>query len=304
LIALKGGDTKPEPWIPGDVASYMAFQWDLNRTYRTITDLYDKIRGDGSFAELVKTGFETPTGIDLAKEILPALGTRVTYVTRIEKPVTAASQEHLLAVHLKDPDAVAKALDTMFHKNETRLTQVSFSGKQYYRIKRRERSPEPPPSAENRPSVENQPETRPEAPRPCFGIVDDAFLITDREVLFQKVLATAETPGDSLGEALDFKLVVSKVGRRSGGVKPAMIAFTRPEEGMRFLYEMVTGERARENLRRGGERNAFFKSIHSAMESNPLPPFSVLEPYFAPAGALVVDDETGLHYMSFTLRRK
>ena len=43
--------------------------------------------------------------------------------------------------------------------------------------------------------------------------------------------------------------------------------------------------------------------VHSAMEANPLPPFSVLEQYFAPAGALMVDDETGLHYMSFTLRR-
>ena len=147
-------------------------------------------------------------------------------------------------------------------------------------------------------------ENRPEPPRPCFGVLDDAFLITEREVLYRKAVATAETPGDSLGEALDFKLVVSKIGRRSGGVKPAMIAFSRPEEGMRFLYEMVTGERARENIRRGGERNAFFKSVHSAMESNPLPPFSVLEQYFAPAGALMVDDETGLHYMSFTLRRK
>jgi hypothetical protein len=294
LIALKGGDTKPEPWVPGDAAGYMAFQWDLNRTYRTITQLYDRIRGEGSFAEMVKTGFEDPLGIDLSKDILPSLGTRLTLVNRFEKPVTAASQAHILAVHLKDPDTVAKALEKMFHKNETSLTQETFSGKQYYRIKGRERSPQPPPSGEN----------RPEPPRPCFGILGDAFLITEREVLYRKAVTTAETPGDSLGEALDFKLVVSKIGRRSGGVKPAMIAFNRPEEGMRFLYEMVTGDRAREGIRRQGERNPFFKSVNSAMEANPLPPFSVLEQYFAPGGALMVDDETGLHYMSFTLRRK
>ena len=67
LIALKSGDTKPEPWVPGDAAGYMAFQWDLNRTYRTVTEIYDRIRGEGSFADLVKSRFEDPTGIDLTK---------------------------------------------------------------------------------------------------------------------------------------------------------------------------------------------------------------------------------------------
>jgi hypothetical protein len=35
-----------------------------------------------------------------------------------------------------------------------------------------------------------------------------------------------------------------------------------------------------------------------------LPPFEVLQRYLAPGGTVVVDDETGLHYTDFSLRRK
>jgi hypothetical protein len=40
------------------------------------------------------------------------------------------------------------------------------------------------------------------------------------------------------------------------------------------------------------------------MDKNPLPPFSVLQKYFAPQGSMVIDDETGIHFMDFTLKRK
>ena len=40
------------------------------------------------------------------------------------------------------------------------------------------------------------------------------------------------------------------------------------------------------------------------LKDNPLPAFSVLAKYFAPGGGMMVNDETGIHYMTFTLKRK
>ena len=40
------------------------------------------------------------------------------------------------------------------------------------------------------------------------------------------------------------------------------------------------------------------------MDEQPLPPFAVLQRYLAPGGVTVTDDETGLHYTAFSLRRK
>jgi hypothetical protein len=90
----------------------------------------------------------------------------------------------------------------------------------------------------------------------------------------------------------------------AGGTKPAMLGFQRPEENMKFFYELATSDRAKSGLQRGAERNPFLKSVNSAMEKNPLPPFSVLQKYFAPQGSMVIDDETGIHLMDFTLKRK
>jgi hypothetical protein len=57
-------------------------------------------------------------------------------------------------------------------------------------------------------------------------------------------------------------------------------------------------------LRRRAENNPLFKSLDAALETHPLPPFAVLQRYLAPAGSLLLDDSTGLHYVSFALRRE
>ena len=73
---------------------------------------------------------------------------------------------------------------------------------------------------------------------------------------------------------------------------------------MRYLYDLATSDRAKTMLQRQSERNPFFKSVNSALEKHPLPPFSVIQKYLAPGGSMVVDDETGIHFMNFTLKRK
>ena len=82
------------------------------------------------------------------------------------------------------------------------------------------------------------------------------------------------------------------------------ITFNRPEEGMRFLYDLATGDEARGALSSRAGDNNFLQSVDSALKENPLPPFAVLSKYLAPGGGLVTNDETGFHYLGFTLKRK
>jgi len=83
-----------------------------------------------------------------------------------------------------------------------------------------------------------------------------------------------------------------------------MITFEQPEEGMRFLYDLVASDQTRDALARQAETNDFFKGIQGTLTDNPLPPFAVLSKYLAPGGSVLTDDDTGIHYMSFSLRRK
>lgn len=290
MIALESGDVEPEHWVPVDAASYTTLHWDIQKTYTTLANLYDSFREDGAFSRLVGGRIFGPTGIDFEKELLPALEGRVTLVTWIERPITFRSQALLLGLKLTDAEMVEKTLQKAFQQNAAGLAEETYLGKKYYQLRL-------PPQFEDRP-----PEERP--PMPCFGVVDDYLLLANNVGLYQRVVVTAADGSQSLAGELDFKLIASKIRSHTRDTKPAMISFERPEEGMRFLYEMAVAQRTRDALAEQAENNRFFKSLDTALKKHPLPPFPVLQRYLAPGGAMVVDDETGIHYTAFSLRRE
>ena len=118
------------------------------------------------------------------------------------------------------------------------------------------------------------------------------------------MLSTLADGTKSLGEELEFKLIANKIQRQSGGAKPVMLGFSRPEEGLRYWYDMINSDSTRESLKKQAEKNPFFKSLDTTLQKSPLPPFEVIQRYLAPGGSMAVDDSSGLHFMSFTLRRK
>jgi hypothetical protein len=291
-IAFEPGDSKPEHWVPGDVASYITFHWNFPTSLKATETLFDSFRGDGSFAQTL-TDFGKQIDADLQKQVVPALEGRVTFLRWIEKPaVTMQSANTLLAFKLKDAEkdgeTIQKILDSIAKKSPDTIGQKSLGGKSYYAVNR-------PDGDEGR---------RRGMPRPCFGIVDDYVVVSDQPGVYEQVLATAADSSKSLGKELDFKLISSRLERIAGETKPAMLSFDRPEEGLRFFYDLATSDGAKSFLQRRSESNEpFFKSINTSMQKQPLPPFSVLQKYLAPGGSIVVDDETGLHWMNFTLKR-
>jgi hypothetical protein len=50
--------------------------------------------------------------------------------------------------------------------------------------------------------------------------------------------------------------------------------------------------------------NPFFTALVAALRSRSLPPFEVIAKYLAPSGAFMVEEEDGLHYTAFSMRRE
>jgi hypothetical protein len=138
----------------------------------------------------------------------------------------------------------------------------------------------------------------------CIATLDDYVLLTDSSKLLQHVIRTKEDVTQTLANELDFKIIASKIQRQLGDNQAGMIAFNRPEEAFRQLYDLATSEKMRGALKGQSENNPFFRSLDDALTANPLPPFAVLAQYLAPGGALLTSDETGFHYMAFSLRRE
>ena len=289
MVALKPGEIEPEPWVPGDAASYMTLHWDFQTTFDELVALFDSFRGEGALSKLLGTQVKETIGVDLEKELLPALAGRVSLCSRIQRPITLRSAATAVGIELKDPKALAEALERVAAKHEVFMERKSYGGNEYFQITPRGRSDRP---------------NAPPQPIPCFGIVGDYLMLTNHPGLYETVILTSQGAVEPLADSLDFKLVVSNIRRQSGGTEPAMISFDRPQEGLRFYYELGTADKVRDQLRENAKNNPFLKTLNTALDENPLPPFAVIEQYFAPTGAMLVDDATGLHYMGFSLRRK
>ena len=107
--------------------------------------------------------------------------------------------------------------------------------------------------------------------------------------------------GDRLSDADDFKLIADAVKSQTGETQPSALSFNRPEQGLKFIYDLALGEQAQSALQRGAENNDFLRTLNSAFLDHPLPPFQEISKYMAPAGGVLFNRPTGLHYLSFSM---
>jgi hypothetical protein len=285
IFALGAGDAAPESFVPRDVAAYTTFHWQLKATYKELASIIDTFGGEGFTAGRVQTGFSR-LGIDFEKEFLPALDNRFSFFNWVQKPVTAASSMQLFAIKLKDAEASRPLFEKTMARFEARFEKDTFGGKTYYRFIQ----------------TQPDPEEGPPLPRPCVALLGDYVLVSDRPGVMEQAIKTSLGQAESLAGAPDFRLIAEQAAKQAGGARPAMVSFNRPEEGMRFIYDLITGENNRRLLRRAAENNRFVERVNKALDDNPLPPFETLKSFLAPAGAVLIDEATGIHYIAFGLK--
>ncbi len=283
MIQLEPGTYAPERWVPGDAASYMTMHWDLAETYTKGGKLFDSLQGEGAFARVVKERISDYVGVEFEHELIAATEGRISHITYVMKPVSLNSRGSLFAFKLKDPDAFQKTMIVIAEKQAAIMENATYAGVKYYKFK-------VPPAPENQPQ-----------PTPCVGIFDGYLMVSDRTALLEKIFSSPLDPAKSLAAELEYKLIFSKILKHAGGAKPSLIAFDRPEEGMRLMYELSGADSIRDRMKNAD--NPLFKNLNKALEDNPLPPFEVIAKYLAPSGGVLLNDETGLHYTGFTLRR-
>jgi hypothetical protein len=289
-IAFDQGETAPPAWMTSDAASYVCFHWNFSQTFREVGKIYDGFLGTDAFANLVRGRVGTRLGMDLENELLPALSGRVTFGSVIERPVSLTGSGTIAGLGLKDPVEFQVLLDKLLAAFPGGFEKKTYGRQSYYQMI----APVP-----RQPGLEGDPQ------HVSFGIVGEDLVVTDRASLFEKAVITSSDPEKSLASSLEYKLIASKTARLAGKNKLSMLAFNRPEESMRFLYDLAASQQTREGLRARGAGNLqLFKSVDKALTDNPLPPFSVLQQYLAPGGSVLTEDDTGFHYVSFALKRE
>jgi hypothetical protein len=222
----------------------------------------------------------------LTEDLLPAITGRVVHVTRLIQPARVGVwPSNFVAIELRDEKAFSSAYEKVIDKFIDRFEKHPYAAANYYQQK-----------TDREPNGERA--------VPCFAKVDNWLFICDQPWMMEFILNQRDETSNRLANALDFKLIASKIARQPGGERPAVMSYEKTEAGFKYLYDLANSERSRERLRTLSEGNQFFRSLNDGLNDNPLPPWSALSKYLAPQGGMVVNDDSGIHFMRFSLRRK
>jgi hypothetical protein len=301
LLALQQGSSDPEPWVPADAASYVTWQLDIQKVYASLQEVVDGLRGEGALARMVDQRLSERLGVDVQEEVLPLLAGRITQIVRFERPASPTSQTNAIGVELTDGAKFRAPLAQVVEKFSGSIETSTFAGVDIYQWTGGASSSESQ-SPRAGGNAQEGAELTTGRPQPVAAILGKYFVVADRLSLMQQMIMTSDEAAPRLGDELDFKLIVGKLNRQST-TGPSMIRFERPDEGLRYLYQMLQTDELRQKIHEQRERHPFFQALDEMLTEKRLPPFEVFGQFLAPSGSMLVNEESGFHHVSFGLRR-
>ena len=309
MMAFKNGETTPETWVPADVANYTTFNFGVIDAYTVLRELVDSFQGENAFENFVDGRITEELGINLTDELMPAMAGRFSLTTWYEKPASLTSQANALGIELKDVAEFQGTLDKIIDKFSDRIEERPFGGTTIYEFKpdsndfgdddqrfARDDSDE----EDFREARQRRQRERPAA----AAIVGDYLILCNKGEFIEQAILTNQDQVGRLADELDFKLIANRIQRQPGANEACVISFERPDEGLRYAYDLLLSDEVREGIAGLAEENPFFETLNQNLSENRIPPFEVMAKYLAPGGTAVTNEESGFHFVAFTLKRQ
>jgi hypothetical protein len=294
VLRPKSGSTEPEAWVSDQVVSYTTINWDFTKTFNAAQEITDTFAGEGTFERNVIAPGNKNLGIDVRKDILDVLDDRFTLVQTIIPPKKINSQANIYSVHIKDASRVkTEILPKLYEKFKdlgpgVKSKLVGDVNVYYVEI----------PSDPDR----GNPNVR--LPQPAMCVLGKELIASDSLKAIEDAIAFYNGGDGPLSDSIEFKLVRDRIKAQTKNADMSILAYQRPEEGMRLMYDLATDPDNIDSMEQLSENNPLFQAIVVALKGKKLPPFEVIAKYLAPGGAFVIDEETGLHYTGFSMRRE
>lgn len=290
LLRPKSGSTVPEDWVPASVGTYSTINWDAASTLQAVEQLYNQFQGENAMQQQVFDRVSQRLQLDFKKDVLDNLEGRFTVFQGFVRPVRINSGSNVYGIRLRDPkhfndNVLPKLLELVGQRQE--VTSESFG-----RLRVQVFSPQ----GLREGSALRKPEI-------CTTMIDDYLVISDSRFMMNEIAGCMNSADNRLNQALDFQLISDRIQAQLQGKPCAALTYARPEESLQLFYELARDPANRDRLRQVSANNGFFKALLAALENQKLPEFTVIAKYLAPSGGFLVEEETGLHYMSFALRR-
>jgi hypothetical protein len=272
---------RPEPWVPASIATYQTISWDLDTAYTAINDLANSFQP--GMLNVLEQNLVGPNGGDplsFKKDIFGPLGNRITTITDFKKPITEDSQRSLVAVALDDSQTFQETLGKLINLSGLTPKKREFQGTTIHDFEL--------------PDVGNG-NLQVKGPI-SVAIAKNTFFISTEPTLLEQILRGG---GSTLAENPSFGEISKEYPE-----KASSMSFARPEESARLSYDMIKSgqfEKTLQGLVAGGgpDLSGIFKYI----DKDKLPEFSVFAKYLSQGGGYSQQDEDGITFTNFTLRK-
>ena len=314
----------PQSWVPRDVSGWTSLQFDLRNAFATVESLVDDVVGEkGVYDDVIASVKEDPDGpqIDLEKDLVACLGSRVTLITDHATPIGTDSERLVIAVEAVDSERIAATVAKSMSIDPD-MAKIDVQGNVAWELIDRSMAipqleVELPggvvPHADHdddaqrrRSKLRDRDEKL--LPHSVVTVANGHLFIASHRDILERVLAT-KGDVEALGSAMDYTQVTSELNRLLPG-KAATRSFTREDEAIRPAYEMLRqGSMPKSKSLTGQILNGILGDGKPGtvrtqrLDGSTLPEFEVVRRYFGTAGVGMQSLPDGWYVTGVTLPR-
>jgi hypothetical protein len=317
LAFPNGGPFSPAGWVPADVSSYVAYNWDMMQAFDSFGTLFDLLFGDGQegvWGDVQESLKNDPNGpqIDLRNDLIAHLGKRAALLTDTELPIGPQSQRRLFAAEVLNAGALAKAIERSM-ENDPATKKREFEGHTIYEIVAEEQFAAEAGAAgakETDKGIGGQ--LGPGAqqgrllPNSAVTVANNTLLVASHLSLLEKVLTQAKKPA-GLAAADAFHTVEGHLQKLGAG-QDCMQAFYNNAERWVTVYELFrTGKLPESDMPLARIINSMFPDTPEGeirkqqIDGSKLPDYKIIRKYFGLGGMYGRTEEDGWMIVGFTL---
>jgi hypothetical protein len=311
-----GGDLRPQPWVPRELASYSTFNLDMKNAFESSSTLVNEIVGDEVFEDVLDSILTDPNGpkIDIRKDLVAHLGSRATVLADYELPITTKSERMLFAAETTNGTALAATIDKSM-RTDPEAHQRSYNGHIIWEIIE-EKSQLPMVTIENAPpfgpnaggGADDEEEHERVLPNSAVTVAHGHLLVATHIDFLIKILDKMDSR-DQLSAAADYQIVQTELDKLGVPEVCARI-FTRTDEQSRAVYELIkSGEMPESESMLGRLLNSMLGDAKTGVprkqriDGKNLPDYDAVRRYFGPSGTIVTSEPDGWFLTGFTLAK-
>ncbi len=314
-----GGDLKPQPWVPRDVATYTSFNLKPQKVFESSKTLVNAIIGDEVFEDVIKSIEEDPNGpqINIRTDLVALLGGRATIVSDYLLPITPKSERIMVGVETTNQKALADTIEKSM-KTDPDAKRREYKEHIIWEIT----NPDTDVAVvvvENHPAFamakqeedeDAEGDTRERMlPNSAVTVAHGQLLVASHYDFLTKMLDQLAAR-EKLVDSNEYQLVKTELDYLSGG-KACAQTFSRTDEEYRAVYELIrTGRMPEAETVLGKLLNGVLGEGKEGVlraqriDGKNLPEYDAVRRYFGPAGMTAVSEDDGWFLTGFTLSKE